>query len=512
MTEIKLPQIFADYMVLQQKKPVKIWGECGEEKELLVAIEDQQVRTRAKDGKFTAVLEPLSAGTEKTLRIFVEGEEMPAVTVSHIAVGEVWIAGGQSNMQFRLEYDREADQVIPHSFNEDIRMFDVPKLSYEGQEKDEDTSQYGFWRTLTPENAPAFSAPGYYFALKLYENLGVPVGIVGCNYGGTKASAWMNRKYLEGDPELSVYLEEYEKEKDQLDLAAYDEKWLAARREFLSPEGRERDRAVMKGTFTHQDYLREVEAGNMEPKTPEAKGPKWPSRPSGLYEQMLKRIIPYTVRGVLWYQGESDNDKPELYGKLYEALIRCWREEWQERLPFLTVLLAPFQEWFNCTGKNFEQIRRQQLYIAEGLDQVYCTNVMDAGEQYDIHPKRKRPVGERLALLALQKIYNKNVQGEAPFLEGIECEMDGFHMTFSGCPGGLKIEGDTLNGLEIYVDGHKAEGWHAQVNGEDVEIRNLFLRKGSMIDIKFAYQPYVNVNLYNMAGIPAMPFYKKMMK
>ncbi|MCL6601263.1 MAG: sialate O-acetylesterase [Paenibacillus sp.] len=234
-------------------------------------------------------------------------------------------------------------------------------------------------------------------------------------------------------------------------------------------------------------------------------GPKHYNRPNGLYHTMVKEIAGYTVQGVIWYQGEADAPKASLYDKLFTALIECWRETWKDELPFLFVQLAPFRD-IECKGEGFLYIRKQQEKVSKYVQKAYMASIMDVGMEYDVHPKLKRPVGERLALLALGKVYGHNILCEAPEVDQVMKEGNSIRITFHHAGEQLVVNGDKLNGLQVST-AERPVPYTTEVKANnlviilDEEITSL-----ETINIRFACSDYEEVNLYNSADLPAKPF------
>ncbi|MFC5405321.1 sialate O-acetylesterase [Cohnella soli] len=497
-----LNAIFSDNMVLQRGKNIKVWGKGADGDAITVALGHAQMTVSPVDGVWTAVLPPMEAveSCEMSVSSAATGERL---VIRNVAIGEVWIAGGQSNMEYVLRLDAEAAHSVSSANNPSIRFFDTPKLCYEGQEKDGDFSDYGFWRTCDPDNAGYYSAIGYYFALKINESLNVPVGIVGCNWGGTTASTWLGEQYLERDEDLSIYLREYEEATRDLDLVEYERQFQELQASMQGPEHREYMDWLVGHEFTEQPVEYTAES---DPSVKDLIGPKFFNRPARLFHAMVKQIAGYTARGVLWYQGESDAVKPNLYGKLFTALIACWRAEWQDELPFLSVQLAPFRAWFSSKGVNYPIVREQQELVSKTVPLVYMASVMDGGMIWDIHPKNKRPVGERLALLARGKVYGQDVLCEASETSEIMRVGASVSIAFLHAGAGLVVNGDQLNGLQLFIDGEETTDFEVDVRGNALRIDSEAIEKARSLEIRFAWTDYVEVNLYSSAGLPAKPF------
>lgn len=499
-------QIFGDHMVLQRNKPVKIWGESLKPQMIRVFIDGGEVAsTLTATGAWQIMLPPMEA--RRNLAIKIAGEDEGEVYVfQDVAVGEVWIAGGQSNMEFPLEYDAEAEKVIPGANNPDFRFFDTPKVKFEGQEQEDDFSKVGFWRPLTPGNAPFFSAVGFYFANKIYERLQVPIGIVGCNWGGTMASAWLDEKYLKEDEALSIYWQEYEAGLKDLDLNAYIAAEKRGREAMKRPQVANFMRYIMKRT--PGPLLRPIVNAIVKSSTnnPLPPGPRSENRPGGLYHQMVQKIAGYAARGVIWYQGESDDPKAHLYARAFAAVIHCWRAAWEDDLPFLYVQLAPYERWLGFFAINFPLLREQQDLVSKTVPGAYMASIMDAGSRMDIHPKNKRPVGERLALLARGKVYGEELLCEAPEVAGVKLANGRLEISFRHAGDGLHLKGRRLKSLELFADGSQVKDLKISVGQDTVFVQANGARSAKTLEVRYAGQNYAEVNLYNSAGLPAKPF------
>lgn len=496
---MELDRIFGNHMVIQRNRPFVIWG-TGEDKEKIrIRIGENTAETTVKNGKWKAEIPPMEAA--KGLTLTAESDSR-TVVLEDVAVGEVWLAGGQSNMEFFMRFDSGYEEEKNGCFNPDLRFFDYPEVSYPEQEQDFDYSQMGYWRTCTPENLKYYSAVAYYFQKRLQQDLNVPVGIIGCNWGGTTASCWMADEYLKRSG--SVWLDEYEAQVCQInDMEAYS---TAFRSNPMNDKGRPfEDPFLLKmlSVTTREEQIEMMQniSGDFLPPA----GPLDPNRPCGLYHTMLEHVAPYSIRGVIWYQGESDRIHGDIYKKVFLDMVECWRELWGEQLPFLTVQLAPFEAWLDQTGEGFPQIREQQRMAAEE-EGIYMVSTSDIGMRFDIHPKNKRPVGERLAKMAEGNIYGFPILAEAPEAVAVQAVERGFEITFSRVGDGLTVAGESINALTI-------EG----PDGKTAEIDSFAIRKDCLyVSVKqcssgqyrilYAQTPYYEVNLFNSAGIPAIPF------
>ncbi|MBT2293139.1 hypothetical protein J7E73_29305 [Paenibacillus albidus] len=498
-----LAKIFSDNMVLQRDKEIRIWGTGSDNLSIIVTLGDHQAVVNPLNGQWEVFLPPMPATTSCELRV-TSSDLDEQIIIQNVAIGEVWIAGGQSNMEFRLKYDEEAEDVLVTADNPSIRFFDVPKVSYEGQECDEDYSEFGFWRVCNPTNASYFSAVGFYFAMQIYKSLNVPIGIVGCNWGGTTASTWVSEADLESDEDLRIYLREYAEATRDLDVEQYDERFKQAELGLQSPEGK----AFMEMLLTKTVSMEEISA-YLLPKYALI-GPKSENRPAGLYNTMVKQIAGFAARGVIWYQGESDGAKAGIYDKLFSAVIRRWRDVWNDELPFLFVQLAPFGTWMIAHGGHYPIVRAQQEKVSKMVPKAYMASIMDAGMEFDIHPKNKRPVGERLALLARGKVYGENIVCEAPEVEHVTKTGTSLKIKFCHAGEGLVVKGDRINGLQLLINEEEINEFDTDVQDDLLLIRSDKINQTDKIEVRFAWMDYVKVNLYSSAGLPAKPFIKNL--
>ena len=491
---------FGDRMVLQRQKEIRIWGggRPGSTVEVRLADDDPVRTTVSPDGTWSASLPSHEAA--RGLRL-VLADGRSRIEFADVAIGEVWIAGGQSNMEYFLAFDGDRRSALKGPPNPDIRYFDCPRISYEGQLEEKDYSRFGFWRTSTPEDLPYFSAVGYYFAADLHASLGVPVGIVGCNWGGTPASAWMSEECLEaGDGR--IWLDEYRAALEDVDLdrasAAYRADPL---NDTTDPLKTTLLTLLLSPGFPRLAQKALVAAAGQRLEPPIV-GPLHPYRPAGLYELMLKRIAPYTSRGVIWYQGESDAPHPDIYAQVFGSMIRCWRALWRDEIPFLFVQLAPFGEWLTATGGAYPALRHQQQIVADTIPDTWMASSSDAGLQWDIHPKRKTSIGERLALLARHHLYGQSVQGDPPRFSSARRIPEGIEVLFDNADG-LRLDRGTVPLVVRAPSGRTIAVGGLRVEGDRLIVTGAFPPRSS---VSFAWTGFYRVPLVNREGNPATPF------
>lgn len=501
---IHLASVFQSGMVLQRGKPITLWGESDRAQRVAVFY-NQTPLTELKlsePGAFRVQLPALEAA--QSAELCFQCEDGQQLRLENVDIGEVWLAGGQSNMEFFLRYDAEAKAAFASADDAHLRVYTVPQYAFDEEAADgfKDAHDWDRWLAATPEHMQTAPAVAYYFARELRRTLHVPVGILNCNWGGTTAATWMDEELLRQDPALSVYLSDYEKAVVGQKLEDY----YAQDRAFRGRKLTYRDRLLIYKMYgTHRLLCRVLErylcGGPLQPM-----GPRNHNAPGRLYQSMLSKISGFTCKGVIWYQGESDMPHAELYARLFTGLIECWRRDWAEQLPFLFVQLAPFDRDCGFIASGFPELRCQQELVEQTVPDTWMTSIMDVGMAHDIHPKKKRPVGERLALLARGTVYGEDLLCQPPQLCAADRTADALTLRFEHAGTGLTITGRRLHALSVFADGKNMRFWRAKAAGDTLSIRGRWLAKADCIQLAFAQTPYCAVNLYNSAGLPAKPF------
>ena len=515
---LKVAKIFQNSMILQREKPVRVWGISAAGETVTVRIQEKMASGDADaNGNWIVELEPLEASESETLVIQNKDE---CLELQDVAIGEVWLAGGQSNMEFQMRYEKQIHMGNIPKNNARIRFYDVAEVCFEGQKEAFDYSAQEVWRKAEAKDLDYFSAVGYYFASCLEKELNVPIGIVGCNWGGTCAHAWMKTETVEtvGKP----WMDDYREKIKGIDWEQY---WKRQLKNPINNRGNLFDpfsEFVISQTPTYEEckaFFKDVlhiDADN----GPDCSVLTPQQVPGCLYEHMLKTVAPFGIRGFLWYQGESDDVDgcQGLYKDMLTGLIGDWRKLWKDGgLPFLLVQLPGFGYWMWERPHHYEIIRQCQQIVGETVEQTYVASISDAGEESDIHPKNKMVVGHRLALLAQNYVYGKKVPCEAPrfkniFRNGRQIEIV-FDYTYEGLQigseeavlmGVSEQKCDAVAALKIYALNEEIE-YDAYICGDKVAIT---LREDveESLRVEFAYGSWYLVNLYNSAGLPAMPF------
>ena len=491
--------VFSDHMVLQREKPVAVWGDGRDGRTVTVTLGGYSASDTVRDGKWRVTLPPMPAADGLTMTV-----RCGAVvrTFQDIAVGEVWLCGGQSNMEYEIQNDANGKALL-ETLTPDcgVRFYYTPKQNVI-DENFERTERKTCWQTASPEQSGAWSAVGLYFALETAKRLGVTVGLIGCNRGGTSAAAWVSRDVLEQDTALHPYLAEYEAETagktaDALnaeydEYAAFQEKYWA-RRNKLMQEQPELTDAQAEALLGKDRY-------------PGPMGPKNERRPCGLYETMLMRVCPYTLRGFLFYQGETDENRPESYARLLTGLIGCWRRDWEDpALPFLFVQLPGYRHPDAPETDCWCRIREAQLAVSERVRGTGLAVITDCGSRDHLHPTDKAPVGHRLALQALYRVYGLIAQEDAcapvyrtsypvgnTMVVLIGNADAGFRLT--GTPAGFEIAGK--DGV-YYPASAVFERGRITLTAPEVKAPRY---------ARYAWCGYPEITVYGMNGLPLTPF------
>ena len=469
-SEVRLPALFSDNMVLQQGKPVPVWGWADDGEVITIRFRGQQVRTTAKNLKFEAKLKPLKAGGPDTLTVSTGTQSLD---FTNVLVGEVWICSGQSNMEWPLNNSYQAEADIASATNSQLRLFLVPKNRTATPTRVIDSR----WERLSPKSVQYFSAVGYYFGRDLQKARGVPVGLIGTYWGGTPAESWMDRESLEINPRYKTEI---------LDGYEQSMKWWRAEME---------------------KWEKEKAAAQQESK-PFNKGAPW--QPWGgfeLYNGMIAPLVPYAVRGAIWYQGESNAGRAEQYRTLFPDMIRCWRRNFaQPDLAFFCVQLAPWQAIQPEPGESaWAELREAQLLSTKMLPATGMAVITDVGDEKDIHPRKKEPVGARLALAARAIAYGEKIEYSGPVYRSMSIEGNTALLKFDHAGSGLEARGGELKGFAVCGDDLKWS-WAKAESRADNTVAVTSPSVTRPLAVRYGWADYPVVNLWNKDGLPATPF------
>lgn len=506
----KTAAVFSDNMVLQRGKNIKIFGTGIDCDKIEAEMGGEKSHTYIKDGKWLLELPPFNATAadeNHTLTLTCHnGDKTEIRSFKNVAIGEVWLAGGQSNMEYELQNCENGKKILEKgvtSGNVRLRYYYTQKkccINDEFLAEEEKT----VWTEFNSDTAKCWSAAGYFFAQKISAELNVTVGIIGCNWGGTSASAWMSRSSLECDIDLKTYLDEYDKfvegktaeelNKAYAEYQEYQNVWNEKSRVFYSnnPEADWEECVAVCG----------------ENKYPGPHSPINPVSPTLLYTSMLKRIAPYTLAGIIYYQGESDDHKPNIYYKLLRGLIDLWREDFMNtELPFIPVQLPMHRYKADPDYKNWCLIREAQEKVFKTVKNTGMAVAIDCGEFNEIHPRNKKPIGERLALQALWFAYDKtNIKASAPMYKSHLVKDGGVvEISFINAEEGFTLtESDSPNGFEI------AGADKVFIPAEIEIISDKIMLKAEAVPeplyIRYLWTNYGDVRIFGKNELPLAPF------
>ncbi|MDO4167903.1 MAG: sialate O-acetylesterase [Eubacteriales bacterium] len=495
---LSLPAVFSDHMVLQRGKNIAVWGE-SDAKRIRVTLAGQTVEASVIEGAFQVLLPPMQAGGPYEMQIT---DDKDTVTYQDIMIGEVWLAGGQSNMELELQNSQNGAEVVKHIHNDQVRFYYTPKVPWVG-EKLYEAEADSHWDLCTPETAGRWSAVGYYFAEKLAKELGVTVGVIGCNWGGTSASCWVGRETLEGDRKIQQYIKEYDEIVDAQDPEQYirdREAYLVFQAEFDKNVGHYYETAENPTWEEAQELYGENQY-------PGPMGPRSENRPCGLYESMLQRVCPYTLAGFLYYQGEEDDHRPYTYYELLCGLVRQWRQDWQDdTLPFMVVQLPMFQNGGEPDYQNWPFIREAQMRLFQTVKNTGIAVILDKGEYGNIHPVEKDSVGMRLADQALYQVYGKKEEEEVygPIYRTYRIQDGQMIITFDYAEQGFHQTEDTITGFEVAGEDQKYYPATADIQNHEIVLSACQVTEP--VYARYCWTNYREVTLFGANDLPVAPF------
>lgn len=496
--DVTLPAIFSDGLVFQQLHPVAIWGKADVDEDVTVQFGGQTKVARADfDGAWKLWLDPLPASAVPA-ELTVQGKNK--VSVKNILVGEVWICSGQSNMEWTVKKAANPDQEMASANFPHIRMFNVQKAT--GLTPADDVT--GSWKEASPENVGDFSAVAYFFGRHLHQVLKVPVGLINTSWGGTRIEAWTSHESLEERPCAAQLLSDWE---------GIRQNWNEA----IETKNYEAAKAAWK---TEADRIRQANAGlpaDAQKPLPQAPRPpaapdKTPHYPATLFNAMVSPLIPYTLQGAIWYQGESNQNRAVQYQELLPNMINDWRTRWNNEFSFYIVQLAGFGNNLPATREpgtadTWAELQEAQFLTAITLPKTGLAVTNDIGEEKDIHPKNKQEVGRRLALWALAKDYDKtSTVPSGPLLRDSSIENNEIRLQFDYVGGGLKTrDGGPLKHFQIAGEDQKWVWAEARIDGQEIVVSSP--QVPAPVGIRYAWSAWApEANLINAEGLPASCF------
>lgn len=484
--EVKLPAVIGDNMVLQQGREVAIWGRADAGEEVTVSWREQKQTTTADgDGRWKVELPPTTAGGPWDMTIAGRN----TITIHNILVGEVWVCSGQSNMEMPVGLNPQGWSAGVNNFEREIAEADDPTLRLFTVKKTvagkPQINVEGEWSAASPQTVGPFSATAYFFGRDLQRELKVPVGLISSSYGGSPVEAWMSEEAIDADQDLKAL------------AAAWNEKIT----DFPYEVARYRDQIE-----EWENSAEEAEAkGNPVPAMPTA--PRDPRshhwRPSGLWNAMMAPLTPYTIAGVIWYQGEANARFAYQYRRDFTHMIEQWRASWGEGdFPFLFVQLANYNP--PKLPPDAWAVERESQAKALALPKTGMAVAVDIGEHHNIHPKNKQEVGRRLALTAEAVAYGRRVEYSGPTLESVRQRGGTLRLLFAHANGGLVARGGPLTGFQIAGDDQKFVDAEAKIEGKGVVLASP--QVPHPVAARYAWANDPDCNLYNRADLPAPPF------
>ena len=476
---VKLNSLFTDNAVFQRNVEVPVWGWADEGEKVTVEIAGQTVSAITQQGKWLVKLKPLK-GNSTPQEMKVTGKN--SISIKNILVGEVWICSGQSNMEWALSRSTGGEEASAASTNDQLRIFNVP---HNVQLKPVDNVN-AKWVLSEPKNTKMLSAVGYWFMSKLQKELNVPVGFINVAFGGTVIESWLSQEALNALPVKDKYM----------------------------------DLATMKAEYDKKDLELKPIRDAWEKAVDSCKTNKLPAPPrptvlpsefkgaTTIYNGEICPIVPYAVKGIAWYQGESNAyiNRAETYYDLLPAMIKLWRSDWKRAdLPFIIFQITPNRK--PQTDANEKSgiaiVQEAQLKTVQQTSNTALVITMDVAET-DVHYKNKQPIGERAMKAALNLAYGQNIEYCGPIYKNMKIEDGKIILEFSHAGSGLTVKGNTLKGFVIagadkkfYFAEGKIERNKVIVSSKDVP---------QPVAVRFGWADFPNVNLFNNEGFPASPF------
>ena len=474
--ELKMSPVFGSHMVLQRRAPIHVWGWTTAGQEVVAKIDGASVSGTADGtGRFDLMLPEMEAGGPHTLTVTADETR----EFSDVLVGEVWVCSGQSNMAWTVDRANDADLESLAAQFPDIRLISVPQVASQTPLHDFN----GQWEACTPDSVKSFSAVGFFFGRQLHQTLGIPVGLIDNAWGGSACEAWIRRDVLESDERFDGLMKRWEQTEASYDAEAAQEKYQAALKKWQETKRGNRPRAP-----------RNPLTGNQ--------------RPANLYCGVLSPVLGYTIRGAIWYQGESNAGRAYQYRDLFPLMIQNWRDDWgQGDFPFYWVQLADFRaEQESPQESSWAELREAQTMTMDRLPNTGEAVIIDIGEANDIHPTNKQDVAKRLARWALANEYDISVPYRSPRYKSHQVENGRVTVTFDHVAGGL----DTFDVSEVIgfqVAG--ADRSFVNANAKITSPTTVEVWSDSVTEpvaVRYAWADNPICNLRSRAGLPVTPF------
>ncbi|MBI1375211.1 MAG: sialate O-acetylesterase [Phycisphaera sp.] len=483
--DVKVPAVIGAHMVIQRDKPADIWGWADADEKVTVSFAGQNKVAKANaEGRWAVRLDPLKASAEPR-EMTIKGKN--TLTLADVLVGEVWVCSGQSNMAFSVSRGNDADlEALAARDHAGIRFFTTARVTAE-QPLDDTQAD---WQVCAPETLPGFTAVGYYFGRQLYETLGVPIGLINTSWGGTPSEAWTRREAMEAQANLKPLLDRWDKQ-----VADFDPDKAKADYEKNLEEWKTKAAEAKK-------------TGGRPPRRPQFVDPRLdPHRPASLYNGKIAPIIPFAIRGAIWYQGESNASRAFQYRTVFPTMINNWREDWhQGDFPFYWVQLANFKPVVEEPAESDWAELREAQSMTLKLPNTGEAVIIDIGLANNIHPTNKQYVGKRLARLALANDYGIDIVARSPHFKEMQIKGDKAVLTFSSVGTGLQsFDNEPVKGFQIAGADKQWKWAEAKIAGKDaVTVWSDDVKEPVAVRYGWANNPVVNV--YNSVSLPMSPF------
>ncbi len=483
--DVKPNALFSDHMVIQQGVAVPVWGTAEAWEAVTVTLgAEKQSATAGADGKWMVKMGvQKAAGMDGApLEMTIAGKN--TIVVKDVLIGEVWVGSGQSNMEFTVSKNpplgknfagllNEADEIAKADFPK-IRMFTVKQV----KSHDPLTTEAGTWEICSPATVPGFSAVGYLFARDLQREIKQPVGIVLSAYGASTAEAWISREVMAADASMKPTLDNFDA---AVALLAAKPGATYGEAKIPTPINKKRPAATSRLGNPVQDQ----------------------HQPTVLFNGMINPIIPYAMRGVIWYQGESligGDLGLSNYGHVQNALVTDWRKRWGEGdFPFYVVQIPGQQDI-----SNNPRVREEQAEILK-LPNTGLAVIMDTGEMKQVHPKNKEPLGERLTKIALANVYGQKMEYSGPVYDSMKVEGGAIRLKFTHVGGGLVAKGGDLKWFQIAGADQKFVTATAKIDGDSIVVSSPDVKEPAAVRYGWDNWPD-GMNLWNKDDLMASPF------
>jgi sialate O-acetylesterase len=538
--DVKMPAIFGDHMVLQQGAKLPVWGTASPGEKITVSLDAMTATTTAApDGSWRIDLPPVPQADSTPQTLTIAGTN--TIIFHDVLIGDVWIASGQSNMEFGIGNVEQGPAELAKANEPQLRLFCVAKLTALTPQKDlpPGNNLIGHWVVCTPETVgkagpwSGFSAVGYYFGREIQHAVGHPVGMIDTCWGGTPAQSWVSLDGLQKDPALAHYVADHQRAVANYPqaLAASPQltaQYQIAKKQWDSEVGRlfwpqraawdkQVADALAKGEFPPPGPGPQPSAPRpQEPASPDG----GPNSPTNLYNAMIAPLIPYAIKGAIWYQGESNagsRESGEEYATLFGRLITDWRQKWAlGDFPFLYVQLASFGTPATTPAQDTWPYLREAQLKTLTLPSTGMAVAVDIGNPYDIHPKDKLDVGLRLALAAKHVAYGQTLVYSGPLYDSMRVDGNKIILSFKNIGTGLKVGlppwtpfpvTRTPSGLTSFgiAGADKKFVWAtAIINGDKIIVSSD--QVPAPVAVRYGWANTPPVNLYNNEGLPASPF------